>query len=172
MVKKLLGVAFTLCLALGAKAQNNFTVWYGINSSNVSLDGGSAGSEFKALNFGLSYTDAINDKFDWSAGVGYVTKGAEEWSPGFIQLEGSGAWNFFSNTDAKIGIFTGPSISFMVLKDDAENTKTFGVGWQAGLAAAYKFLSFKLGYEYGFTDVLDGGKSKPSQIYFRIGYNF
>ena len=84
-MKKLLMVALFAIVAVGASAQKNWTVWWGGNVSNVT-DGD---SEFKALNIGVSYTAPIADAFDWSAGVSYTTKGAKNWDPGFIQLEGT-----------------------------------------------------------------------------------
>ena len=58
------------------------------------------------------------------------------------------------------------------VKDDVEGEKTFSMGWQAGAKATYKDFSLKVGYEFGLTDVLDGGKSKLNGVYFRLGYSF
>lgn len=170
-MKKILLVALFAIVAIGASAQKNFTIWWGGNVSDIDGDVNFK-SEFKALNIGLTYTAPIDDKFDWSVGAAYVTKGVKDWDPGLIQIEGNGAWNFLNNGDAKIGIFTGPYVSFLVVKDDAEEVNTFDFGWQGGLAAAYKLLSFKVGYEYGFCNVIKDYDGKAGDFFFRIGVNF
>lgn len=171
-MKKLLMVALFAIVAVGASAQKNFTVWWGGNVSNVT-DGD---SEFKALNIGVSYTAPIADAFDWSAGVSYTTKGRKGWDPGFIQLEGNGAWNFVENEEAKVGIFTGPYLGFMVSNDEDAirpfETNTVDFGWQGGLVAGWKFLSLKVGYEYGFCNLAKKIDSKPGDFFFRIGVRF
>lgn len=171
-MKKFLMVALFAIVAVGASAQKNWTVWWGGNVSNVT-DGD---SEFKALNIGVSYTAPIADAFDWSAGVSYTTKGAKDWDPGFIQLEGNGAWNFVQTDEAKVGIFTGPYLGFMVTDDDMPETNTVDFGWQGGVVAGWKFLSLKIGYEYGFCNLAKkdswGVDSKPGDFFFRVGVRF
>ena len=171
-MKKLLMVALFAIVAVGASAQRNWTIWWGGNVSNVT----EGDSEFKALNIGVSYTAPIADAFDWSAGVSYTTKGAKDWDPGFIQLEGNGAWNFVQNEEAKVGIFTGPYLAFMVTDDDMPKTNTVDFGWQGGVVAGWKFLSLKLGYEYGFCNLAQkkyyGVNSKPGDFFFRVGVRF
>lgn len=170
-MKKLLLLALFATVAIGASAQKNFTVWWGGNIADVDGDF-DVKSEFKALNIGVSYTAPINESFDWSAGLGYVTKGCKEWDPGFIQLEGNGAWNFVKGGDAKVGVFTGPYVSFLIAKDDMEETNTFDFGWQGGIAASYKFLSLKVGYEYGFCNLVDDVDGKSGDLFFRVGFRF
>ena len=170
-MKKLLMVALFAIVAVGASAQKNFTIWWGGNVADMSGDF-DVKSEFKALNIGVSYTAPISDAFDWSAGVGYVTKGCKDWDPGFIQLEGNAAWNFVKGEDAKVGIFTGPYLGFLVAKDDMEETNTVDFGWQGGIAGAWKFLSLKLGYEYGFCNMVKEFDTKPGEIFFRVGVRF
>ncbi len=163
----LLGGMSSLC-----NAQGKFTVWYGGNISSLCLDGGSADSEFKVLNLGADYTSPINDVFDWTAGAAYVTKGCKEWDPGFVQIDANATWNFLKKDDIKLGILTGPYADIMVAKDEAEETKGISMGWQAGVKAAYKDFSLKVGYELGLTDVFKDGKSKLNGVYFRLGYSF
>lgn len=170
-MKKILLVALFAIVAIGASAQKNITIWWGGNISDVDGDFNTK-SEFKALNIGVSYTAPIDNSFDWSVGAAYVTKGCKDWDPGFIQLEGNGAWNFVKGGDAKVGLFTGPYVSFLVAKDDMEGANTFDIGWQGGVAAAYKFLSFKVGYEYGFCNLVDEIDGKAGDFFFRVGVNF
>lgn len=73
-MKKLFLMALLCVAAISASAQQNITVWYGANVSNVSVDGDGPDTGFKPLNVGVSYTGALADAFDWSAGLGYVTK--------------------------------------------------------------------------------------------------
>ncbi|HIW43815.1 MAG TPA: hypothetical protein H9986_02165 [Candidatus Prevotella stercoripullorum] len=171
-MKKFLMVALFAIVAVGASAQKNWTVWWGGNVANIT----DADSEFKALNIGVSYTAPIADAFDWSAGVSYTTKGAKDWDPGFIQLEGNAAWNFVQADEAKVGIFTGPYLGFMVADDDIPETNTVDFGWQGGVVAGWKFLSLKIGYEYGFCNLLKkdswGMDSKPGDFFFRVGVRF
>ena len=169
MKKSLLIVLFAI-VALGASAQNGIRVWYGVNIAGNDADG--AKSEFKALNIGVDYTAAINETFDWTAGLSYQTKGVKEWDPGYLQVEGNGSWNFVKNDDVKVGLFTGPYVGFMIAKDDAEEVKKVDFGWQGGVQGYYKNVSLKIGYEYGFLDVFKGGDSKPYQVFFRLGYTF
>lgn len=171
MKKKLLVACLSL-VALSASAQKNFTVWYGANISNISMDGGSVDSEAKFLNVGVDYTSPITDSFDWSVGAAYTTKGCKDWNPGFVQIDANAGWNFVKSEDIKLGILTGPYADLMVAKDKAEEVKTFSIGWQAGIKASYKAISLKVGYELGLTDVFKDGKSKANDIYFRVGYNF
>lgn len=170
-MKKILLVALFAIVAVGASAQKNITIWWG---GNVSTFDDADKSEFKALNFGVDYTAPISNAFDWSVGASYQTRGCKDWNPGFIQLEGNGKWNFVNNGDLKVNLFTGPYISFLVSKDDAEDTNTFDIGWQGGAGLTYKFISAKVGYEYGFCDMLDwkGVDSKNGTFFFRIGYTF
>lgn len=168
-MKKVLLVALFAVVALGASAQNGFRVWYGVNIAGNDAEG--AKSEFKALNIGVDYTAAINETFNWSAGVGYQTKGMKEWDPGYLQIEANGSWNFVKDDDVKLGLFTGPYVGFAVVKDDAE-PETVDFGWQGGVQGYYKNISLKIGYEYGFLDVFEKIDSKPYQIFFRLGYTF
>ena len=171
-MKKFLMVALFAIVAVGASAQKNWTVWWGGNVANIT----DADSEFKALNIGVSYTAPIAGAFDWSAGVSYTTKGAKDWDPGFIQLEGNAAWNFVQADEAKVGIFTGPYLGLMVADDDIPETNTVDFGWQGGVVAGWKFLSLKIGYEYGFCNLLKkdswGMDSKPGDFFFRVGVRF
>lgn len=170
-MKKLLMVALFAIVAVGASAQKNWTIWWGGNVADLSGDWDTK-SEFKALNIGVSYTAPIADAFDWSAGVSYTTKGAKGWDPGFIQLEGNGAWNFVDSDEAKVGLFTGPYLGFMVTDDDMPNANTVDFGWQGGVVAGWKFLSLKLGYEYGFCNLVKDVDMKPGDFFFRIGFRF
>lgn len=171
-MKKYLLMALFAIVAVGASAQGNVTVWWGGNFADISGDV-DVKSEFKALNIGVSYTAPIDDTFDWSAGVGYVTKGCKEWDPGFIQLEANGAWNLVKDSDMKFNIFTGPYLGFMVAKDDADDgANTVDFGWQGGLGLTYKFLSAKVGYEYGFCNIVKKIDSKPGEFFFRVGVTF
>ena len=175
-MKKILLMALFAIVAVGASAQKNISIWWGGNVAKIT----DADSEFKALNIGVAYTAPIDDSFDWSAGVSYTTKGSKnpDWSPGFIQLEGNGAWNFLKGTDGKLGIFTGPYLAFMVAKDneyrDVEmfETNTVDFGWQGGLTAGWKFLTFKVGYEFGFCNIAKKRDSKPGDLFFRVGVRF
>lgn len=163
----LVGGLSTIC-----SAQGKFTVWYGANLSSISVDGGSVDSEFKPLNLGLDFTSAINDDLDWTVGASYVTKGAKNWNPGFVQIDANATWNFVKSDDFKLGVLTGPYADLMVAKDEAEEVNSFSMGWQAGVRASYKDYSLKVGYELGLSDVFKDGKSKANGIYFRIGYSF
>lgn len=173
-MKKILLMALFAIVAVGASAQRNISIWWGGNVANIT----DADSEFKALNIGVTYTAPIDDTFDWSAGVSYASKGYDGWDPGFIQLEGNGAWNFVKGSEANVGLFTGPYLAFMVAKDnevrDVEvfETNTVDVGWQAGLTAGWKFLSFKLGYEFGFCNMMKDIDSKAGDFFFRVGFRF
>ena len=46
------------------------------------------------------------------------------------------------------------------------------LGWQAGFKAEYQNYSLKLGYEFGFTDIVKDVKSKNNNLYIRLGYSF
>lgn len=153
-------------------AQSKVLCWAGVNLSNVSLDGGSADSELKPFNIGIDYATAINDSFEWTIGASYVTKGAKDWNPGFAQVDAYGTWNFVHSSNFRIGALTGPYADIMVAKDKAEETKTFSMGWQAGMIVSYKDYFLRAGYELGLTDVFDGGKSKANGVYIRVGYSF
>ena len=170
-MKKILLMALFAIVALGASAQRNISVWWGGNVSDISGDI-DAKSEFKALNIGVAYTAPIDNAFDWSAGAAYVTKGVKNWRPGYIQLEGTGVWNFVRGDNAKVGIFTGPYLSFLVAKDDADDTNGVDFGWQGGISAAYSMFVFKVGYEFGFCNMVQDIDSKSGDFFFRIGLRF
>ena len=172
MKKQIILIACLCMMALGASAQGKFTVWYGANIASLSEEGGSPDSEMKLLNIGVDYTAPIQDDFDWTAGVSYQTKGCKKWDPSFIQVEANAGWNFVKQDEMSVGLFAGPSISLLVNKDDAEDTKSLGFGIQGGAKASFKMISLKVGYEYGLTDLFDGGKSKPYEVFFRVGYSF
>ncbi len=172
MRKNFFLVASFALMAMSASAQKNFTVWYGANVSNISMDGSSVDSEAKFLNVGIDYSSPINQSFDWTIGASYTTKGSKEWNPGFVQIDANAGWNFLKNDDFKLGVVTGPYADLMVAKDKAEEVKSFSMGWQAGVKAAYKDFSLKVGYELGLSDVFKGGKSKANDVYFRLGYSF
>lgn len=175
-MKKIFMIALLAVVAMGVSAQTGIRVWYGANVAGNDADG--TKSEFKPLNIGVDYTAPIADAFDWSAGVSYQTKGFElegidkGFDLGYIQIEANGAWNFVKSGDFKANIFTGPSIGFMVSDDDLEDTKSVDFGWQGGLQGYYKNVSLKVGYEYGFLDVVKEIDSKPWQVFFRLGYTF
>lgn len=178
-MKKLFLMALLCVAAISASAQQNITVWYGANVSGVTFDGDSPDSGFKPLNLGVSYTAPLADAFDWSAGLGYVTKGFgktdgdEDWNPGFIQLEGNASWKFVNQDMVKVGLFTGPYVSFLVNKDDVEELNTVDFGWQAGVQAMYSRVSLKVGYELGFCDLVKHDfESKQWNVFFRLGYSF
>lgn len=73
----------------------------------------------------------------------------------------------------KVGLFTGPYVSFLVNKDDADDLNTVDVGWQAGVQAMYSRVSLKVGYELGFCDLAKHDvESKQWNVFFRLGYSF
>ena len=163
-----IAVAF---VSLAASAQDGkFTVWYGANMADLSMDG-DVDAEFKFVNIGVDYTAPINETFDWTAGVSYVTKGAKDWSPSFLQLDANAAWKFFNDDDITLSVLTGPYAGYMIGKDDAADA-TLDFGWQAGFKAEYQQFSLKLGYEFGFTDTIKDWKSKNNNLYIRLGYSF
>lgn len=172
MRRDLFLVACFASMAMSASAQKNFTVWYGANVSNVSMDGGSMDSEAKFVNLGVDYSAPISQSFDWTIGASYMTKGCKKWDPCFVQIDANAGWNFLKNNDFRVGVVTGPYADLMVAKDKAEDVKTFSMGWQAGVKAAYKDFSLKVGYELALTDVFKDGKSKANGVYFRLGYSF
>ena len=49
---------------------------------------------------------------------------------------------------------------------------TVDFGWQGGLTAGYKFLALKVGYEYGFCNIIEKIDSKPGEFFFRVGVRF
>ncbi len=174
-----IAVAFT---ALTASAQDGkFTAWYGANMADVIMDE-DADAEFKFLNIGVDYTAPINETFDWTAGVSYVTKGGKDWSPSFIQIDANAGWKFFKGEEINLSVLAGPYVGYMIGKDDSdmgELKSALDFGLSAGFKAEYKQFSLKVGYEYGFTDLIkvdfDNApdvKSKNSNIYFRLGYSF
>lgn len=176
-MKKILFTALLAVMALTANAQKGkVTVWYGLNVSDISTDHTS--SEVKPLNLGVDYTGAIKRNFYWTVGGSYQTKGCDGWDPGVIQIEGNVSYNFVHNSPFKLGAFLGPYMHIVVAKDDGDfdrhydGVKAFGAGVQTGLVANYKALQLKAGYEYGGVDILKEIDSKPSQFFFRIGYNF
>ena len=163
-----IAVAFT---ALTASAQDGkFTAWYGANMADAICDG-DVDAEFKFLNIGVDYTAPINETFDWTAGVSYVTKGVKDWSPSFIQVDANAGWKFFKGEEINLSVLAGPYVGYMIGKDDAPDA-TLDFGLSAGFKAEYNQFSLKVGYEYGFTDVIKDVKSKNSNIYFRLGYSF
>lgn len=170
-MKKILLAVVVAFTALAANAQDGkFTVWYGANMADASCDG-DVDSEFKFINVGVDYTAPINDTFDWTAGLSYVTKGVKEWNPGFLQVDANAAWKFFNSDDVNLSVLTGPYAGYMIVKDDAGDA-TLDFGWQAGVKAEYKQFSLKVGYEFGFTDVIKDVKSKNRNLYIRVGYSF
>lgn len=172
-MKKILLMMLFAVITLTASAQDRgkFTVWYGMNISGI--DGDEApDSEFKPLNLGVDYTGAIKNNFFWTAGLSYQTKGAKDWDPGVIQLEGNVSYNFLHNSEFKLGCFVGPYMSVMVNKDDAEEVETFAAGAQTGLVANYKMLQLKAGVEYAATDAFKHESNKQYACYLRIGVNF
>lgn len=179
-MKKIVFMALFAVMALAANAQNRgkFTVWYGFNVSCIDMEDGDPDSEFKPLNIGLDYTGAIKNNFFWTAGLSYQTKGAKDWDPGVMQLEGNVSYNFLHNSEFKMGVFLGPFMNVMVNKDDDEmdgrfnEIETFSAGVQTGLVANYKMLQLKCGLEYAGTDVFKHVGSNPYSAYMRVGVNF
>lgn len=169
-MKKIMLTALFAIMAVCASAQGNLTLWWGGNFAKFT----DADSEFKPLNIGLTYTAPLQDAFDYSIGASYQTKGCKDWDPGFIQLEGNGAWNFVKQDGVKVGVFTGPYVSFLVNKDDVEQTNTVDVGWQGGLKLDYSRLSLRAGYEFGFCNLFDIDKidSRNGTFFVRVGFNF
>lgn len=176
---KKLFVMMCLCtLAVCANAQK-VTVWYGVNMAKVSgdLEGD---SEFKFLNLGATLTSPINDQFDWSAGLAYVTKGCKEWDPSLLQVDVNAHYNFFNNEETKVGVLAGPYIGYMINDDDMEDAKKLDFGLSAGVQASYKQFSVKAGYEFSlskavsFEDEEDeiSMNGKFRGFYVRLGYTF
>lgn len=180
-MKEILFMAFFAVIALTASAQNRgkFTVWYGMNVSCIDGEHDfDPDSEFKPLNLGVDYTGAIKNNFFWTAGLSYQTKGAKDWDPGVIQIEGNISYNFLHNSEFKLGCFLGPYMNVMVNKDDknlddyADEIETFTAGAQTGLVANYKQLQLKAGIEYSGSDQFKHVNSKPYSYYLRVGFNF
>ena len=167
-MKKILLVALFAIVAIGASAQKNITIWWGGNVSDVDGDFNTK-SEFKALNIGVSYTAPIDNSFDWSVGAAYVTKGCKDWDPGFIQLEGNGAWNFVKGGDAKVGLFTGPYVSFLVAKDDMESANTFDIGWQEVWQQPISSCRLRLDMNTASANLVDEIDGKAGDFFFRVG---
>lgn len=168
MMRKILLTVVMAFTALVVNAQDGrFAVWYGVNMANVT--GGK--SEFKFLSIGVDYTAPLNDAFDWTVGLGYVTKGAKEWNPMFIQADGNASWKFVDNDDFRMSVLTGPYAGY-VIDDDDNNNANLDVGWQAGIKAEYKQFSLRTGYEFGLIEIAKDEGIKNRNFYIRIGYSF
>ena len=166
-----------LCLAtVGASAQKNWTVWFGINLADVDVSGHDTETVAQGLNLGVQYTQAIKEKFDWSAGLSYQTKGFQEhggtWSPGVLQLDGNVGWNALEAGKAKIGLVTGPYLTYLAVKDGQPDAEEFGLGWQLGARATFRSFIVSAGYEYTITDAFDSVSGNQSNIYIRLGWRF
>lgn len=153
-----------------------FSVWYGFNLASVDFSAYSPDSKIKFLNFGVEYEAPFLDvplsQFEWAAGVSYVTKGYDGWSPGFFQLDANARWNLLQDTDYKVSLLAGPYLGFMVLDDDMEHTNNVDFGIGVGAMGTYQDFYLKLGYEFGLTNSLENLGSKMRQFYVRVGYNF
>lgn len=176
-MKKLLFIALLCCTAMGASAQKNWTVWFGINLANMDLEGQSTEAVAQGLNLGVMYTQPFAEKFDWNAGLSYQTKGYKQkhggtWSPGLLQLDGSVGWNPIEAGSAKIGLVTGPMLNYIVVKDDAEGINEFGFGWQIGARATFRSFVVGAGYEYNITKTYSDFRSNMNNIYIRLGWRF
>ena len=178
MKKVLLAIAVALTSLTASAQDGKFTAWYGANMADISADG-DVDAEFKFVNIGVDYTAPINETFDWTAGVSYVTKGCKDWSPSFIQIDANAGWKFFQSDDINLSVLAGPYAGYMVGKDGDGIKSALDFGLSAGFKAEYKQFSVKLGYEFGFTDLMkydfDNApdvKSKNSNIYIRLGYSF
>ena len=193
-MKKILSVALLAAMAASANAQTRgkFTIWYGVNISNVEIkhedynsyeNHYNTGSDFKPVNFGIDYTGDIKNNFHWTAGLSLQTKGAKGWNPKAVQIEGNISYNFVHNTEFKLGVFLGSYINVLANKDKDfagdfagyyeynEEIETFGAGAQTGFVANCKALQIKFGIEYSGTDIFKHADSKPYSYYMRVGVN-
>ncbi len=170
-MKKLVLIMCLFAFALGTKAQ--VTIWYGANIAKVGGDAKDASSELKFINFGTTYTAPINDKFDCSAGLSYMTKGAKDWSPSSLQVDVNALFNAYKTDNLKLSILAGPYIGY-ILKDDDLEMKKVDYGVSFGAQEIYKQFSLKIGYEIGLANVSDieDYSIKINGLYLRIGYNF
>ena len=164
----------TLCLCVMAVCANaqKFTVWYGMNFANISVDGVSPDSEMKFLNIGVDYRAPLSGAFDWSAGLAYTTKGCENWDPGFIEINADAHWNFLNAEDYQVGLLAGPTLALMVVDDDMPETNTVNLGIDVGAMGTYRNFSLKLGYEFGLTNCVKDIDSKLNGFFIRLGYSF
>ncbi len=204
-MKKLFMVIALAAMTMSASAQK-VGVWYGLGFNKVtnlkvdgvsSADGGVSTKMYcSPVNFGVTYTQEMG-KFDLTGGLSFRQKGTKveyldkAWKPKFLQLDVLAAYNFYKNDEGstKIGIQTGPYVALMTDKDRTngfgDEVRTCDVGWQVGVAAAYKNVTFSAGYEFGFvklwkldTLVKDYGydaniKGTLNQgIYVKVGYQF
>ncbi len=158
----------SICLLLAALFTNaqTTTLWYGVNYGNETNNRYNNSKEWRFANFGIDYTSPINKTFDWTAGLGYNTKGGSL-RANYIQAEGNVGYNFIKTDAFAMKILTGPFIAVKVNSDyeadyapDQEivpsgkgGYNTFSCGWQAGLGISYKIISLKIGYEHAFTNI-------------------
>ena len=52
------------------------------------------------------------------------------------------------------------------------DTNGVDFGWQGGISAAYSMFVFKVGYEFGFCNMVQDIDSKSGDFFFRIGLRF
>ena len=166
---------------MGASSQN-VTLWYGVNYGKKTS---AYDNEWKFVNFGLDYTAPIKNRFDWTAGLGYNTKGDTE-TVGYIQGEGNVGYSVVQNDKFNLQVLTGPFVAVKVNHDNGDELydvgtggnhgdpclnppsyNTFSCGWQAGAVLRYSRLSLKVGYEHSFTNVY--GSYKTMEWFARVG---
>ena len=174
-------IALSLLFALNVNAQEHFTLWYGINHAGETHNSyNKDDNRFKFANFGLDYTDNIAGKWDWTAGLGYNSKGVD-YQANYIQAEGNAGYRLIDINKSRLSVFTGPYVGIKV-RDNAHDWlggspveyNTFSCGWQAGLGFIYSCLAFKISYEHAFTNIDSdlAYSHKTYQWFARIGVRF
>lgn len=181
-MRRLIFLFSFICVALGASSQN-VTLWYGVNYGKKTS---AYDNEWKFVNFGLDYTAPIKNRFDWTVGFGYNTKGDTD-RIGYVQSEGNVGYNIVQSDKLGLKVLVGPFAAVKVNYDcggdfdngvgSSENKgipclspyscKTFSCGWQAGAVLRYSRLSLKVGYEHSFTNVY--GPYKTMEWFARVG---
>lgn len=189
-MKRIIYVLAFVCMAIGAHAQH-FTLWYGTNfGAGTDKPNTLTGNYWRFANFGLDYTSRLKDSFDWTAGLGYNTKGGDSWAS-YLQLEGNVGYNVVNRESLKLAFLTGPFVSLKV-KDNFDNYVCPGnadinkgyyakmvFGWQFGVGLSYRFMSLKLGYERPITSIFNEKymdymdyKYTPYELFIRLGVRF
>lgn len=173
-MRRLIFLFSFICVALGASSQN-MTLWYGVNYGKKTS---AYDNEWKFVNFGLDYTAPIKGRFNWTAGLGYNTKGDTD-RMGYVQAEGNVGYNVVHGDKFNLQVLTGPFVAVKINHDnggwisdvgpkgDSYSYNTFSCGWQAGAVLRYSRLSLKVGYEHSFTNVY--GPYKTLEWFARVG---
>ena len=165
MKRTFLAIAAVIGFAFYGNAQNiHFGAKGGVNFadlSDVSADGRTG------FHLGLLAEVGLG-KFSVQPEVLYSAQGVDDINLDYLNIPVLAKYYVIQN----LSLEAGPQFGFNTKEDDINDINTFDMGGAVGVGYKIGSLFAQARYNFGFSDVADGGSAKNSVFQLSVGYLF